>query len=149
MLPPPSKFNQKGELGIFIGYGEGHQTYWILNLDTGNVKISHNVKFNNNIFPAFSYLYSNKADTFKISDNLCLPFINFNVKISNISYPTKENPTQMSNTLADEESEIPIQPIDHGFPIESTTLEENTTNQTKLPNYKGYIWTKERINRSK
>ncbi|MBW0557580.1 hypothetical protein O181_097295 [Austropuccinia psidii MF-1] len=108
ILSPPSKFNQKGELGIFIGYGEGHRTYQILNLETVNVKISHHVKLNNNIFPSFSYLDSNKTDTFTFPDNLYLPFINPNVKISNISHPTKENPTQMSSTLAYEESEIPI-----------------------------------------
>ncbi|MBW0514998.1 hypothetical protein O181_054713, partial [Austropuccinia psidii MF-1] len=84
ILPSPSKFSQKGELGIFIGYGEGHGTYWILNLETGNVKISPHVKFNDNIFPALSYPDSNKTDTFTISDNLYLPAINPNVKTSNI-----------------------------------------------------------------
>ncbi|MBW0462500.1 hypothetical protein O181_002215 [Austropuccinia psidii MF-1] len=55
----------------------------------------------------------------------------------------------MSNTLDDEESEIPIQPIDHELPIESTASEENTTNQTSLPNYKGYIWTNKTIKKLK
>ncbi|MBW0509171.1 hypothetical protein O181_048886 [Austropuccinia psidii MF-1] len=55
--------------------------------------------------------------TFKIDGNLFASMI-------------KENPTQTSNTLADEGSEILIQPIDHDLKIESTALEENTTNQT-------------------
>ncbi|MBW0469027.1 hypothetical protein O181_008742 [Austropuccinia psidii MF-1] len=149
ILPTPSELNQEGKLGILIGYGEGHQTYRILNLETGNVKISHHVKFNNNIFHAFSYLDSNKTETFTISDNSYLPFINPNVKISNISHATEENPTQISNTLADEESEIPIQPIDHDLPIESTALKDNATNQLALPKYKGYIWTNKPIDQSK
>ncbi|MBW0479251.1 hypothetical protein O181_018966 [Austropuccinia psidii MF-1] len=140
---------QKGELGIFIGYGQGHQTYRILNLETGNVKISHNVKFNDNIFPDLSYPDSNKTDTFTISDNLYLPVINPNVKTSNISHPTKINPTQNINTPAGEESESQIQPIDKNLPIESTALDENTTNQTDLPKFKGYIWTNEPINKTK
>ncbi|MBW0477641.1 hypothetical protein O181_017356 [Austropuccinia psidii MF-1] len=149
ILPSPSKFSQKGELGIFIGYGEGHQTYWILNLETGNVKISHHVKFNYNIFPALSYPYSNKTDTFTISDNLYLPAINPNVKTSDISHPTKINPTQDINTPAGEEIERQIQPIDNNLPIESTALGEHTTKQTYLPKFKGYIWTNEPVNKSK
>ncbi|MBW0526861.1 hypothetical protein O181_066576 [Austropuccinia psidii MF-1] len=85
ILPSPSKFSQKGELGIFIGYGEGHRTYRILNMETGNLKISHHVKFHDNIFPALSYPDCNKTDTFTISDNLYLPAINPNVKTSNIT----------------------------------------------------------------
>ncbi|MBW0556447.1 hypothetical protein O181_096162 [Austropuccinia psidii MF-1] len=127
ILPPPNKFDQKGELGIFIGYGEGHQTYWILNLETD----------------------SNKADTFTISDNFYLPIIDPNVKIDRISHPNEENPTQTSNTLANVENEIPIQPIDHDLQIESTDSEDIITNQNSLLNYKGYICTNEPINKSK
>ncbi|MBW0493308.1 hypothetical protein O181_033023 [Austropuccinia psidii MF-1] len=149
ILPSPSKFSQKGELGIFVGYGEGHQTYQILNLETGNVKISHHVKFNDKIFPALSYPDSNKTDTFTISDNLYLPVINPNVKTSDMSHPTKINPTQNINTPAGEESESQIKPIDNNLPIESTALDQNTTNQTDLPKFKGYIWTNEPVNKSK
>ncbi|MBW0540616.1 hypothetical protein O181_080331 [Austropuccinia psidii MF-1] len=123
ILPSPSKFSQKGELGIFIGYVEGHRTYQILNLETGNVKISHHVKFNDNIFPALSYPDSNKTDTFTISDNLYLPAINPNVKTRNISNPTEIDPIQNIDTIANEENESQIQTIDHNLPIESTTLE--------------------------
>ncbi|MBW0581943.1 hypothetical protein O181_121658 [Austropuccinia psidii MF-1] len=122
ILPSPSKFSQKGELGIFIGYGEGHQAYSILNLETGNVKISHHVKFNDNIFPALSYPDSNKTDSFTISDNLYLPAINPNDKTSNISKPTEIDPIPNIYTIANEENENQIQTIDHNLPIESTAF---------------------------
>ncbi|MBW0580358.1 hypothetical protein O181_120073 [Austropuccinia psidii MF-1] len=149
ILPSPSKFSQKGELGIFIGYGEGHRAYRILNLETGNVKISHHVKFNDNIFPALSYPDSNKTDTFTVSDNLYLPAINPNVKTSNISNPTEIDPTQNINTIANEENESQIQTTYHNLLNESAALEENTAIQTNLPKYKGYIWTNEPAKKSK
>ncbi|MBW0553870.1 hypothetical protein O181_093585 [Austropuccinia psidii MF-1] len=114
-----------------------------------NVKISHHVKFNDNIFPALSYPDSNRTDTFTISDNLYLPAINPNVKTSDISHPTKTIQTQNINSPADEESESQIQPIDNNLPIRSITLGENTTNQTDLPKFKGYIWTNKPVNKSK
>ncbi|PLW29180.1 hypothetical protein PCANC_25834 [Puccinia coronata f. sp. avenae] len=40
-------------MGIFLGYGEGHRSYRILDAETGNVKITHHVKFNHHVFPSY------------------------------------------------------------------------------------------------
>ncbi|PLW05958.1 hypothetical protein PCANC_26571 [Puccinia coronata f. sp. avenae] len=40
-------------MGIFLGYGEGHRSYRILDAETGNVEITHHVKFNHHVFPSY------------------------------------------------------------------------------------------------
>ncbi|MBW0506777.1 hypothetical protein O181_046492 [Austropuccinia psidii MF-1] len=45
------KFSDRGVKGVFLGYGEGHRSFRILDMEKGNVIISHHVKFDNNIFP--------------------------------------------------------------------------------------------------
>ncbi|PLW29473.1 hypothetical protein PCANC_26058 [Puccinia coronata f. sp. avenae] len=47
------KFRSRGAVGIFLGYGEGHRSFRVLDEETGNVHITHHVKFNDHVFPAF------------------------------------------------------------------------------------------------
>jgi hypothetical protein len=46
------KFWSRGAVGIFLGYGEGHRSFRVLDEETGNVHITHHVKFNDHVFPA-------------------------------------------------------------------------------------------------
>ncbi|MBW0550457.1 hypothetical protein O181_090172 [Austropuccinia psidii MF-1] len=45
------KLTDRGSEGIFLGYEEGHLAYRILDRRTGNVKITHHIKFVPNLFP--------------------------------------------------------------------------------------------------
>ncbi|KAI7954364.1 hypothetical protein MJO28_004764 [Puccinia striiformis f. sp. tritici] len=47
------KLGNRGARGIFLGYGEGHRSYRILDAATGNVKITHHVQFNHHTFPTY------------------------------------------------------------------------------------------------
>jgi transposase InsO family protein len=47
------KLGNRGARGIFLGYWEGHRSYRILDAETGNVKITHHVKFNHHAFPSY------------------------------------------------------------------------------------------------
>ncbi|PLW18034.1 hypothetical protein PCASD_19810 [Puccinia coronata f. sp. avenae] len=44
----------RGAVGIFLGYGEGHRSFRVLDEETGNVHITHHVKFNDHVFPALN-----------------------------------------------------------------------------------------------
>ena len=46
------KFRSCGAVGIFLGYGEGHRSFRVPDEETGNVHITHHVKFNDHVFPA-------------------------------------------------------------------------------------------------
>jgi hypothetical protein len=46
------KFEDRGEAGTFLGYGEGHRTYRIEHGETGIVQTTHHVKFHKHTFPA-------------------------------------------------------------------------------------------------
>ena len=46
------KFRSRGAVGIFLGYGDGHRSFRVLERETGKVVITHHVKFNDHIFPA-------------------------------------------------------------------------------------------------
>ncbi|KAI7936880.1 hypothetical protein MJO28_015779 [Puccinia striiformis f. sp. tritici] len=57
------KLGNRGARGTFLGYGEGHRSYRILDAETGNVKITHHVKFNNHVFPSYPSNESNQNDS--------------------------------------------------------------------------------------
>ncbi|MBW0536280.1 hypothetical protein O181_075995 [Austropuccinia psidii MF-1] len=46
-----SKFDEAGSQGVFLGYGETHRSYRIMDSGTGNVIITHHVKYLPNEFP--------------------------------------------------------------------------------------------------
>jgi transposase InsO family protein len=67
------KLGNRGAPGIFLGYGEGHRSYRILDAETGNVKITHHVKFNNHVFPSYPSDEPDQARsslTFQFNDDL-------------------------------------------------------------------------------
>ncbi|MBW0476088.1 hypothetical protein O181_015803 [Austropuccinia psidii MF-1] len=44
------KFSDRGVKGTFLGYGEGHRSFQILDMEKGHFIISHHVKLDDNIF---------------------------------------------------------------------------------------------------
>jgi hypothetical protein len=56
------KFWSRGAAGIFLGYGEGHRSFRVLDEETGNVHITHHIKFNDHVFPAFQTLDVQNCD---------------------------------------------------------------------------------------
>ncbi|MBW0545925.1 hypothetical protein O181_085640 [Austropuccinia psidii MF-1] len=65
------KFSDQGSEGIFLGYKEGHRAYQILDRQTGNVKITHQVKFIPNVFPGkLSNPTDMEADPLRLSTDL-------------------------------------------------------------------------------
>ena len=46
------KFHPKADCGIFLGFAENHEAYHIWSIQDKKVKITIEVKFNDNVFPA-------------------------------------------------------------------------------------------------
>ncbi|MBW0466728.1 hypothetical protein O181_006443 [Austropuccinia psidii MF-1] len=44
------KFSDRGVKVVCLGYGEGHRSFKILDMEKGNVVLSHHVKFDNDVF---------------------------------------------------------------------------------------------------
>ncbi|PLW42387.1 hypothetical protein PCASD_06411 [Puccinia coronata f. sp. avenae] len=79
------KFRSRGEAGVFLGYGEGHRSFRVLDEETGNVHITHHVKFNDHVFPA-----SSKLDNPNLDEEIDLLFLS-------VSDPTPPSPSSSPN----------------------------------------------------
>jgi hypothetical protein len=81
------KFRSRGAVGIFLGYGEGHRLFRVLDEETGNVHITHHVKLNDHVFPAFQ-----TSDVPNRDEEIDLLFISSSD--SPISPPTESSPSK-------------------------------------------------------
>ncbi|MBW0481568.1 hypothetical protein O181_021283 [Austropuccinia psidii MF-1] len=117
------KFDETGSQGILLGYRETHRSYRIMDPGTGNIKITHHVKFLPTEFPSFD---SNSPMTNQNSFVL-VPNETETVPVVKDILP---NTVQETNPCESEENlQADIPPLD----------EEDTSIQPELPAYKGYL----------
>ncbi|MBW0472741.1 hypothetical protein O181_012456 [Austropuccinia psidii MF-1] len=123
-----SKFDEAGSQGIFLGYGETHRSYRIMDPGTGKVKIMHHVKFLPNKFQSLKLIStSTNHESFVLVPNIT-------ETISNESFPTLQNQINNNNIpIAQEKSSTK----------QSLSNEEPTTAQITLSTHKGYSWVPE------
>ncbi|MBW0530802.1 hypothetical protein O181_070517 [Austropuccinia psidii MF-1] len=118
------KFSDRGVKGALLGYGEGRCSFQILEMEKGNIIISHHVKFDNNIFPY-------KKDSPSNQGSLDLLFHDNPDPLSNqYSLLLLNNPTESridSLTLSSIET-------DHNPKLSSSIP------SIYLPKHKGYTW---------
>ncbi|MBW0467242.1 hypothetical protein O181_006957 [Austropuccinia psidii MF-1] len=118
------KFSDRGVKGTFLGYGEGHCSFRILDMEKGNVVISHHVKFDNNLFPYKENPPSNQ-------DSLGLFF-----------YDKPDSPSEQPSLLSSDQPAESSTDLLTVSPIE-TELTPHTSSSVppaKLPKHKGYTW---------
>ncbi|MBW0519906.1 hypothetical protein O181_059621 [Austropuccinia psidii MF-1] len=128
---PKRKFSSRGGAGVFLGYGEGHQMFCILDSETGKVKTTQHVKFNNFVFPNKNQEnLDQNTESFVVSGSLDIP----------------SNPQTNSNC-----SDAPETP--NNLELSPNDQRENNNNQNVTTNtlwqYKGYSWTTEPVDNSK
>ncbi|MBW0479363.1 hypothetical protein O181_019078 [Austropuccinia psidii MF-1] len=122
------KFSETGGEGIFLGYGETHRTYRIMDVGTGNVKITHHVKFLPDSFPA-KMENNNKAD-----QDMFTLVLNKTDTILNEPIPTYSKDLPLPNT-----PEITAEePVDQP-PLSPSNLNPPVVNRD-VPTIKGYSW---------
>ncbi|MBW0500969.1 hypothetical protein O181_040684 [Austropuccinia psidii MF-1] len=122
------KFSETGGEGIFLGYGEKHQTYRRMDMGTGNVKITHHVKFLLDSFPA-KIDNNNKTD----QDMFTL------VPNETDTIPSKPIPIYSNNMTLPNSPEITAEePVDLP-PLSPSTLNLQIVNHD-VPMVKGYSW---------
>ncbi|MBW0473475.1 hypothetical protein O181_013190 [Austropuccinia psidii MF-1] len=126
------KFSNRGVKGVFLGYREGHHSFRILDVEKGNVILSHHVKFNYDVFP-YKYLSPSKQELLDLLlHDSPIPLSEPNPSLLLESPVTnKENP--LTSSL--------IEPED--CPIDISTAPTNN-----LPTHKGYTWFPETCNPS-
>ncbi|MBW0497553.1 hypothetical protein O181_037268 [Austropuccinia psidii MF-1] len=107
------KFDESGNQGLFLGYGETHLSYRIMDPGTGNVKITHHVKFIPTEFPCLKtkstptdsesfILVPNPTDTSPIKT----PPIVQNKSNENFTSSTQENPSLDQNSSGEKSNSI-------------------------------------------
>ncbi|MBW0563937.1 hypothetical protein O181_103652 [Austropuccinia psidii MF-1] len=122
------KFSETGGEGIFLGYGETHGTYRIMDMGTGNLKITHHVKFLPDSFPA-KMDNNNKAD-----EDMFTLVINETDNIPSKPIPAYSNDMPLPNTpeiTAEEPVDLP--------PLSPLNLNPPIVNRD-VPMLKGYSW---------
>ncbi|MBW0546634.1 hypothetical protein O181_086349, partial [Austropuccinia psidii MF-1] len=119
------KFDESGSQGIFLGYGETHQSDRVMDSGTGNVKITHHVKFLPTKFPLLKIketsahhhsfiLVPNETETLPVEDTT----------ISN-------DPNLLSKGETSRETS------------KNPSIENPPMIQTQQPSTKGYMWVPE------
>ncbi|MBW0502338.1 hypothetical protein O181_042053 [Austropuccinia psidii MF-1] len=89
-----NKFSSRGVEGVFLGYGEGHQMFRILDLETGKVKTTHHVKFNDFLFPNKSQKnLDQNTEYFVVSGSLDIPT---NSQTNCLDSPETQNDLELS-----------------------------------------------------
>ncbi|MBW0483501.1 hypothetical protein O181_023216 [Austropuccinia psidii MF-1] len=128
---PKNKFSSRGVAGVFLGYREGHRMFCILDLETGKVKTTHHVKFNDFPFPNKSQInLDQNTESFVLSGSLDIP-TNSQTNSNCLDSPKTPNNLELS-------------PNDQRKDDKNQNFTTNTLQQ-----YKGYSWTTEPVDNSK
>ncbi|MBW0473453.1 hypothetical protein O181_013168 [Austropuccinia psidii MF-1] len=128
------KFTDQGSEGIFLGYEEGHWAYQILDRRTGNIKITHHVKFIPNVFLGKLSNPSNmEADQLRLTTDLNQTL---STKLEEENSPQRNN-LEIGSPLPPESNLEPDPMEDLTEVISSRTkpsslLEQTTLNQTPI-----------------
>ncbi|MBW0514724.1 hypothetical protein O181_054439 [Austropuccinia psidii MF-1] len=126
---PKSKFSSRGGAGVFLGYGEGHRMFCILDSETGKVKTTHHVKFNDFVFPNKNQANLNQnTESFVVSGSLDIP----------------NNPQTNCSEIPETPYNLELSPND-----QKENDENRNANTDTLWQYKGYSWMTEPVDNSK
>ncbi|MBW0575095.1 hypothetical protein O181_114810 [Austropuccinia psidii MF-1] len=144
---PQKQFVPRGKADILLGYGEGHQSFCILELEKGKVTVTHHVKFNDSIFPArLNQEKDSDDDSLTISGKLIIQNSNNSgLRINNDS-PLEDNEKETLPTELPQPTETSIA-CDQ---VPNSSLAKTISNPFNAPKQvKGYIWSNEPIDKSK
>ncbi|MBW0559485.1 hypothetical protein O181_099200 [Austropuccinia psidii MF-1] len=126
---PKSKFGSRGGAGVFLGYGEGHRMFHILYSETGKVKTTHHVKFNDFVFPNKNQEnLDQNTESFVVSGSLDIP----------------NNPQTNCSEIPETPYNLELSPND-----QRKNDENQNANTDTLWKYKGFSWLTEPEDNSK
>jgi hypothetical protein len=132
------KFRICGAVGIFVGYGEVHRLFRVLDEETGNVHITHHIKFNKHVFPAFQT--SDVPDRDKEIDLLLISLSDSPTApssepaLSSSESPPPSTECQNSDNANHNDDSNRFQELDNQHPIPNSLESDNEAAEMLIPN---------------